>query len=517
MTEETSPLSGEGGAEKATVLSVERDAGGSRMPKLKSKQQQCIQHNLLTIVTVAGVAGGVVLGFILRGSASTPWTKRQIMYVSFLGDLFLRMLKMMIIPLLVCSIVQAVGTLDLSLSKKIGLRAIGYYVATTSLAVIQGILWVVLVQPGVGGEDDLNVPKVKVASRNVTTVDTLLDLLRNLFPPNIIQATIFQSRTVLVPTTKPNSTEPETDLYKWEIKDEWTEGSNVLGLVMFAVVLGITLTRMEEHARRPLLNVFSSMSDAAMIITNWIIWLSPFGILFLVSSKMIEMQSLAVIVGKLGFYFLTVLMGLFCHGFILLPAMYMFFTKKSPIRFVSNMSQAIATAFGTASSNASLPVSMRCLEEDNGVDPRVSRFVMPIGATINMDGTALYEAVAAIFIAQVRQVPLSFGDVLAVSVTATFASIGAAGIPQAGLVTMVMVLDTVGLPAEDITLIIAVDWLLDRFRTVANVLGDALGAGIVEHLSKDELERMDQIAAAAADRPNGDKVRSDDEWNTTSM
>jgi len=151
------------------------------------------------------------------------------------------------------------------------------------------------------------------------------------------------------------------------------------------------------------------------------------------------------------------------------------------------------TAWGTASSSATLPVTINCLEEKNGVDPRISRFVLPIGATINMDGTALYEAVAAIFIAQVNNLSLSIGQICAISITATAASIGAAGIPQAGLVTMVMVLETVGLPPDDITIILAVDWLLDRFRTTINVVGDSVGAGIVNHLSAGELDAMDKI------------------------
>ena len=149
------------------------------------------------------------------------------------------------------------------------------------------------------------------------------------------------------------------------------------------------------------------------------------------------------------------------------------------------------TAWGTASSSATLPVTINCLEEKNGVDPRISRFVLPIGATINMDGTALYEAVAAIFIAQMEDMHPSIGQILAISITATCASIGAAGIPQAGLVTMVMVLDTVGLPSHLVSMIFSVDWLLDRFRTAINVLGDSIGAGIVSHLSQDELRKAE--------------------------
>merc|ERR1711963_181142 len=164
---------------------------------------------------------------------------------------------------------------------------------------------------------------------------------------------------------------------------------------------------------------------------------------------------------------------------IVLPILYGVIVRKLPFRFIFNMGNALFTAFGTASSSATLPVTIEVLEERNNIDSRITRFILPIGATINMDGTALYEAVAAIFIAQVRGITLDAGKIVAISITATAASIGAAGIPQAGLVTMVMVLQTVGLPSTDVALILAVDWLLDRFRTAINVLGDSIGAGIV--------------------------------------
>merc|ERR1719187_2694339 len=193
------------------------------------------------------------------------------------------------------------------------------------------------------------------------------------------------------------------------------------------------------------------------------------------------------IVQQLGWYFMTVMLGLIMHGFIVLPLIYSVCTRSLPFRFIANMTNAFTTAFGTGSSSATLPVTIALLEEKNGVDPRICRFVLPIGATINMDGTGLYEAVAAIFIAQVNGLPLTIVQIMAISITATAASIGAAGIPQAGLVTMVMVLETVGLPPEDVTIILAVDWLLDRFRTAINVLGDSLGAGLVAHLSREEV------------------------------
>merc|ERR1712086_638947 len=246
---------------------------------------------------------------------------------------------------------------------------------------------------------------------------------------------------------------------------------------------------------KPLMEFFICLSEAMMTITTWVIYMAPVGVFFLIGGQILEMDDFAVVAGQLGKYFMTVLVGLFVHGFIVLPIIYTVMTRKLPFRFILNMTNAFTTAFGTASSSATLPVTMNLLEEKNGVDQRISRFVLPIGATINMDGTALYEAVAAIFISQVNGMELSIGQVIAISITATAASIGAAGIPQAGLVTMVMVLDTVGLPSEAVSLILSIDWLLDRFRTAINVLGDSLGAGIVAHLSKgelDELERVDE-------------------------
>ncbi|KAJ1170249.1 hypothetical protein NDU88_002129 [Pleurodeles waltl] len=193
---------------------------------------------------------------------------------------------------------------------------------------------------------------------------------------------------------------------------------------------------------------------------------------------------------KLGFYAITVVCGLVVHGLFILPMMYLFITKKNPIVFIRGVLQALLIALATSSSSATLPITFKCLLENNHIDRRVARFVLPVGATINMDGTALYEAVAAIFIAQVNNYELDFGQIITISITATAASIGAAGIPQAGLVTMVIVLTSVGLPTDDITLIIAVDWALDRFRTMINVLGDALAAGIMAHVCRKDFEKQ---------------------------
>jgi len=463
------------------------------------KARRCLRMNALTIATMSGVIGGVVFGLILR-QCKEKWHEREVMYVSYIGEIFLRMLKALILPLIVPSLITAVGSLDMSLSGKVGLRAVVYYFTTTIVAVILGIVLVVTIHPGVSGQ---NKNGKTLNSRDVTTPDTLMDLIRQAVPPNIVQATMQQYRTALIkPECKDdNCTGYEDDSKQWrdpgdpltwKFKGEWTAGSNILGLITFAIILGVSLAKLGEKGK-PLLDFFTSLSDAMMVITTWVINLAPVGVFFLIGGQVLGTQDFGVVLNQLGWYFSTVMIGLIMHGFIVLPLIFTIVTRTLPFRFIANMTNAFTTAFGTASSSATLPVTIGLLENRNKVDPRVCRFILPIGATINMDGTALYEAVAAIFIAQVNNLSLSLGQICAISITATAASIGAAGIPQAGLVTMVMVLETVGLPPDDITIILAVDWLLDRFRTTINVVGDSVGAGIVNHLSKGELDAMDKV------------------------
>ena len=251
------------------------------------------------------------------------------------------------------------------------------------------------------------------------------------------------------------------NMYQWKIaaNGQYIDSMNIMGLVVASIIFGVAISSARAQTKS-ILVLFNELSHTMMRITGWVIWLSPIGVFFLVMSKLMEMDDILSVFAKLGLYFLTVSGGILFHGFVILPSIFFFITKKNPWKFIGNMAQAIATAVGTSSSSATLPVTIQCLEQNNNVDPRVARFVLPIGATINMDGTALYEAVAAIFIAQLRGITLGLGNIIAISITSTAASIGAAGIPQAGLVTLVMVLDTVGLPAEDVSLILAVDWIL---------------------------------------------------------
>uniref|UniRef100_G3PBB4 Amino acid transporter n=1 Tax=Gasterosteus aculeatus aculeatus TaxID=481459 RepID=G3PBB4_GASAC len=442
-----------------------------------------LRRNLFVLFTVAAVALGVILGFALRPH---NLSLREIKYFAFPGELLMRMLQMLVLPLIVSSLVTGISSLDSKASGKMGVRAVVYYMVTTLIAVFIGIVIVIIIQPGKGSRDSPVVNSGNIEP--VQAADAFLDLIRNMFPPNLVEAwtTALQfvsitSHMYLLTQETVEETVPASGS---------SNGVNALGLVVFSMCFGLVVGSMKQQGQA-LRDFFDCLNEAIMRLVSIIIWYAPVGILFLIAGKIVEMKNLAEVGGQLGMYTVSVIVGLLIHGLFVLPLLYFLVTRKNPFSFIAGLLQALITALGTSSSSATLPITFRCLEENNRVDKRVTRFILPVGATINMDGTALYEAVAAIFIAQVNDMDLNFGQILTISITATAASIGAAGIPQAGLVTMVIVLTSVGLPTEDITLIIAVDWFLDRLRTTTNVLGDSLGAGIVEHLSRAELKSQD--------------------------
>ncbi|XP_044871168.1 excitatory amino acid transporter 2 isoform X1 [Mauremys mutica] len=467
---------------------------------------QSLRKNLLLSLTVFGVIMGAVCGGLLR--LATPIDPDIIMLIAFPGDILMRMLKMLILPLIISSLITGLSGLDAKASGRLGTRAMVYYMSTTIIAAVLGVILVLAIHPGN--------PKLKKQlgegkkNDEVSSLDAFLDLIRNLFPENLVQACFQQIQTVtkkvLVPPQteeSPNVTDsvfalmnetmaeapPEAQLI---IKKglEFKDGMNVLGLIGFFIAFGVAMGKMGEQAKM-MVDFFSILNEIVMKLVTMIMWYSPFGIACLICGKIIAIKDLEVVARQLGMYMVTVIVGLLIHGGIFLPSLYFVITRKSPFTFLAGIFQAWITALGTASSAGTLPVTFRCLEENLGIDKRVTRFVLPVGATINMDGTALYEAVAAIFIAQMNGIVLDGGQIVTVSLTATLASVGAASIPSAGLVTMLLILTAVGLPTQDISLLVAVDWLLDRMRTSVNVVGDSFGAGIVYHLSKAELENLD--------------------------
>ncbi|KAM4694096.1 neutral amino acid transporter A [Discoglossus pictus] len=470
-----------------TAYDIDEDAARGKAPKHSAGQRcaQFLRKNAIVILTVSGVLVGVGLGTAVR---SMNLTKAQMTYFAFPGEMLLRMLKMIILPLVVCSLISGAASLDTRSLGKLGGIAVAYFLVTTLMASGLAIALGFIIKPGAGA-GALNSGALGIegtVTTNKETIDSFLDLARNLMPSNLVAAAFRSYATEYRNETK-NTTDGIIITEKIPIGTE-IDGMNILGLVLFALVLGVALKKLGPEGEE-LIKFFNAFNEATMVLVSWIMWYVPIGIMFLVGSKIVEMGNIVLLVTSLGKYIMASILGHIIHGGIVLPLIYFAFTRKNPFTFLAGLITPFATAFATSSSSATLPAMIKCIEENNGVDKRISRFILPIGATVNMDGAAIFQCMAAVFIAQMNNYYLNAGHIFTILVTATASSVGAAGIPAGGVLTIAIILEAIGLPTQDLSLILAVDWIVDRTTTVVNVEGDALGAGILHYLNQKDIAK----------------------------
>ncbi len=386
--------------------------------------------------TLYAVILAVLLGVVLPNFAQP---------LKVVGDIFLRLLKSIAIPLVMASIFVSIASLrGMEELKELGIKALVYYTATTFLAVLTGLV-VVNLFFGIG-ETNITPPS---AGHFEPKQVSLYDFFVGFFPDNIFKAL--------------------------------AEGK-VIQIIVFTILfaLGVLAIVQNLKGKETVINFFSGMNDALLNVAQWVIKLTPLGVFAIVYYN-VAVHGLSAF-AELWKYALAVLVGLFWHAFVNLGLIAYVFAKVKPWEYFAKVREALLVAFSTASSSATLPVSLEVAEKKAGVDKKVAGFVLPLGATVNMDGTALYEAVAAMFVASVYGIHLSLEQQIIILITATLAAIGAAGIPSAGLVTMTLVFSAVGLPLEGIAIILAIDRFLDMFRTAVNVWGDLIGAKVIDTL-----------------------------------
>ena len=397
-----------------------------------------MQHNnkLLWAILIGALAGIFSGWFFGHAMQSVAWV----------GKLFLNLLMLTIIPLIVAAVITGITSLgDVRKLGKLGGFTVLYYLSTTAIAVLVGLVIVNIIQPGIGISELSDIIPDKVLGNEKTGIEDIVD---SLIKPNLVAA---------------------------------AAESQLLPIILFCLAFATALTTIGDKGKT-VIHFFEGLNDVMMKLVIWIMYLSPIGIFALIASKLGATgggEAFWQEMSSVGWYILTVIIGLAIHAIILLIIL-MTFSRRGR-DYVINMLRALLMAFGTASSAATLPLTMECAIEAK-VDKRAVKFVLPLGATINMDGTALYEAVAVMFIAQAYGFDLGVTQQAIIFVTATFAAIGAAAIPSAGLVTMIIVLTAVGLPIEGIGLLLAIDWFLDRIRTTVNVWGDSVGAAVIERV-----------------------------------
>lgn len=385
------------------------------------------------------MAAGTVFALLLGESA---------LIVEPLGTLFMRLLKMVIVPLVIFSITSGVANLGSSRSLgRIGLKTFGYYFLTSISAIIVGLTLTNLIRPGDGVT--LSTSQAAFDPSTLSTPSGPLDILVRMIPENPVAAMV---------------------------------NGDILSVIFWSIIFGSTLINLPEEPRNTLVNFFNAGFEAMMFLTRGIIKLLPLGVFGLIT-KAVATTGFDLF-KAVGLYVVTIFSGLTIHLFVVLPIIFFLFTRINPIKHFKAISPAMATAFSTSSSGATLPVTMECVEKNAGVSNRNTSFVVPLGATINMDGTALYECAGVLFIAQALGFELGIAQQFIIVITAFLASVGAAAIPSAGLVMIFIVLDAVGLgdhpgAAMIVGTMLAVDRPLDMFRTMVNVTSDSIGAVVV--------------------------------------
>ncbi len=435
---------------------------------------------LLTWLIMGGLVLGLIVGQLLHDPDFTITQpdrehahNQVISAFYFVGDtIFLGLLKMLVIPLIATSVIVGVTSIgDFRELGKIGSVTLVYYVVTMLIAAGIGLVLVTTMEPGkqISSEEVAKGQETYERSTGIQTnikhrpegvLGALHSLVKQIIPRNIVKA---------------------------------AAQGQALPIIFFSIILGIAITTMGERGKI-LSQGFSALFEAIMILVHVVIWLTPIGVFALLAWTVARI-GLGVFTSAIGTYMAAVLIGLAIHAFIVLPLFCVVFARTNPFTYMHQMRQALMTAFGTDSSSATLPVTIECATENAEVSKKAAGFVLPLGSTINMDGTALYEAVAVVFLAQAYGLELPTSTLVLVAITATMAAIGAAGIPSAGLVTMVIVVDTVNstlsgmgetnlLPIAAVGLVVGVDRILDMVRTTVNVWGDAVGAKIVDRLDK---------------------------------
>lgn len=426
-------------------------------------------HYQILIAMILGAAIGLPLNYFAgTGEISKIWPDTVATYGKGVGDVFLQLLSMIVAPLIFTSLVTGVtGTGNVQGLGRLGGRTLAYYISTSMIAIITGMIAFNLIQPGQGGDlaalqQGTEPVTMDVTAQDHTLGETLWNQVFTLIPQNPFAA-----------LADPNNT-------------------SILGVIFFAILFGVFITVVGGELGQLLAKVFSGAFEVMMKMTMAIIKLAPIGVLgFMLYASAGEGLE---VFEALGWYALTVAVGLTFHAFVTLPLLLLLLARRSPWGYFQAVSPALLTAFSTASSNGTLPLTMTSVEQRGGISNRVTSFVLPLGATINMDGTALYEVVAVLFIAQVSGHDLALSQQLIVAFTALLASVGAAGIPHAGTVMMVVVLSAVGLPIEYVGLILAVDRVLDMYRTSINVWSDSTACAVVARFEPDP-------AAAPSPRP----------------
>ncbi|XP_027868094.1 excitatory amino acid transporter 3-like isoform X1 [Xiphophorus couchianus] len=450
-----------------------------------------LKESLFQGFTLMMIALGLGIGFLLRLMVSV--TQDQMDWIKFPGDLFFNLLQLFAVPLIVTSVMAEVSGLNSRLPGRSAVFLTTYICGSTVLAVTLGMSLVLLVKPGMDHTTGKTTVNINMPSSSMHVI--FMDLIRNVVPESFVQAFYEHYKTEIVqvktniprhyldPVMAQNGTETR-------LMGNYVPGANMVGLIASSFTIGIMLNKAGLKAKATV-KFIKCLSIALKIIFNWILWYLPIGLLFLVVEYVLDVSDWTVII-KLIRLTGVIFLGLAIHSFLVLPLIFFVFTKQNPFLIFFQISKALFTSAILASSAATLPVTIQCCEANVKVNTKLCRLMLPMVSSINMNGMALYEVVAVLFIAQISDILLDVTQIITICLTCCISSFGAVGVPATGSATTILILTAVGLPAHNASLLLVFEWFLDHFTTIVNVLGDCFGVALINHLCQDEIVILDK-------------------------
>ncbi|XP_055888853.1 excitatory amino acid transporter-like isoform X1 [Biomphalaria glabrata] len=441
-----------------------------------------LRDNAFLILTSVGIGLGFLLGLSIQRARPNSDT---LMWIGLIGELYMRALKVIILPLIVCTIISGTSSTDAKSSGKIGFVAITYIVLTNALGGIVGIILCLLVEPGsISGNIDKT---TQLDARNLQTVDILADFIRNIFPDNVVGAALQVSQTKY-------TERPVTRLVKLNSSHTWDNGSdamvnvtvkqltrslgsasgtNVLGLIVVSAAFGIAASKVQDRATN-FINFFKAGADITFTIFDWLKWSTPVGVASLIARAIAGMEDVTTSFSSMGVYVVVVAGGNIAFQILFLGAIYAIFTRRNPVRFFMNVANPWLMAVGPPSSALPLPVLHKMSTDIYKVDPRVAAFVLPFSVTLNRNGSCLFVSASCLFIAQYSGLALSTGVIVTIGLLSIMSSLAIPNVPSASVVTILIILSTVGIPATNVGIVMALEWINDRARSTTNLVSHQL-------------------------------------------
>ncbi|XP_050395185.1 excitatory amino acid transporter [Patella vulgata] len=444
------------------------------------------KNKLLTLLTIIGVSVGFTAGFVLNG---LQLSDSALLWIGLPGELYMRILTATILPLIISSVIVGAASVDPKANGRISAIALGYIILTNGFGSLFGLIFAVIIKPGSGQSvvDD----SVQPDTQNLQTEDIFADLIRNLFPDNIVGSTFQKSQTkykikqlpgvenvsgILVNTT--------TEVYTKSVGT--IQGTNILGLIILCALFGMAAGR-NKQTTEPFIKFFKATETVISLVLGWIIWYTPLGVASLIAHAIAKASSIVTSFTSLGMFLLTLTVAVFVYEFMFMPLMYFITVRKNPYRFHLTAVKAIMTAFVALSTAIAIPEMIKCVENKNKVDPKVSRFVLPLAAALNRDGSALFICVTSIYICEITG-NLHTGNVIMVGILAFVGSLAIPAIPSASIVTLIIIMSSLGVPPANIGLIMALEWFTDRLRSTINCYGCMMCTAITFRYTKDYIQ-----------------------------